>query len=248
MIHKAFCNLGFSSFLLLAILPVANAAQSKFPSLMTSAMSKTQEHRELAEIAGCLMHIPAIVTLGSDKTNNTVLASYLAAVPTGIKVASRFVAKNDARFYEFFMWYLPIFFGYLTSLGYDLATINDPEKMQKQLRIKIASHQSLRDFKINQGVLLGLEIFLRVIAYANRVQSKFLVDSGIFDFSSCLSAGADVLELSRLLGRYVLCNDIELFTLGLRTGFKMALEHDAKNGTPYPEMVVENKNEDVSDK
>ncbi len=219
MIKKFFQIVGFCCVLCITM---TNLVCMEMPAWARQSMDVIEKHVGLLEIGGALMHVPYILTLDSDDADHIAYAACPAALPTMVKIAGRFVAKKDAHFYEFLMWYLPMFTGYLSSLGYDFINIKkDSEETIKMRKKSLGDKKNI--FKIHQAICLGLEVFLRIISYAEKMKTNPapLPAGGLphtynsLSLDKCVVVVADLLELWRLLSRFYLMNGAFIFSIEL---------------------------------
>jgi len=174
-------------------LPRVAAASPSWFEKMGEAIQAPENQGEWLRLAESLLHLPSILTVDSTNENTIILSSWLAGLGT-LGKAGYEIAKplpDNTRTAKVVLWDAPKILCYAVSCAYDVMRTWDASKIAEKNSVEA---KKLRGFKINQLVLLLIEMGMRLLVIAN--QGKALGMTYVSEL-------ANLVGIWRLLSRYV---------------------------------------------
>lgn len=153
------------------------------------------DNKNVLQLAGCLTHIPGILTIDSEKSIAVEASAMLAMMVTNTKILNELFKSQTGCLAKQCVYNIPKTIAYILASYYDYLRLTGTPKT-------VPAHSSearhLRLFKITQFFQLGVEIAFRVFAYMDTLDAT----PGRRHLSGLLSESADIVELWRLLSRF----------------------------------------------
>jgi hypothetical protein len=205
MLMKKLGVLGFCVSLAATVQPSLTAVQANLAHAHANVANMNEwshDNSELLALIGTAMHVPAIMTMDSDRVEVAHVAAILAALPTQSKIWSKFFSKMDTRFFAALGWDVPRFLAYLGTTPYDVINVLYPKYAQT---VRAAKGDKVRVLKREQLSLVAVELLCRVIALAARLNASDRNSSVVAALAHGLG---DVVELHRLIRRYALTGPV----------------------------------------
>jgi hypothetical protein len=159
------------------------------------------DYKSWLQLAGCVAHVPGILTADSQSTLAVKSAALLALLATDAKVLSELLKHSHGCLAKQCVYDIPKTLLYMLAGYYDYVRLTGTPKIVPTDSLA-SKHMHLS--KITQCFQLGLEVILRVLAYLDTVDH---VASDHHRVSFYLSELADWVELWRLLGRFGVLSD-----------------------------------------
>lgn len=200
--------------------PLADAAGSE--------ASGFTAYSEVASLLAALLQAPYIATVDSTNPKTIKFCASMSAAATSLKVAS--IAAGHGQTMIVACWHVPKMLAFLLSIGYDTIRVLDAPKVAYKNH---TDNKKLSGFKLNQSMLLGVEIALRSMA----IWSHDEKDLALFTVSGTASEVADAVSIWRLLSRYI---TYFYYTDKVEFTFSMQKKQD-----PIPTGLDDTENEHV---
>ncbi len=165
---------------------------------------KVSDNIELVRAISCLLYLPDIVFVDSNKPFVVRSSAVSALVAENIKLLHYLFSKKETRPINELLWHMPKAALYSLSELYDILRFVDAENVARinneNASVPVGKVNLL---KVNQGVQLAIEVILRSLICINSYQQASVVlEADKNKLSFWLAELADVVELWRLMSRY----------------------------------------------